>query len=80
MRELLDRHLGDGLARPRRRSRHLGAASTAIPDEELWAVRGRQRAEFVDYVRGKSVLDRLGRGEPRQLRRGGGRARSTRTC
>jgi starch phosphorylase len=64
MRELLDRHLGDGWLD--------GAADPAtwagvddISDEELWAVRSRQRAELVEYVRSKSVLDRLGRDEPR---------------
>jgi glycogen phosphorylase len=64
MRELLDRHLGEGWLD--------GAADPAtwtgvddISDEELWAVRSRQRAELVEYVRSKSVLDRLGRDEPR---------------
>jgi glycogen phosphorylase len=64
MRELLDRHLGDGWLD--------GAADPAtwsgvddISDEELWAVRSRQRAELVEYVRDKSVVDRLGRDEPR---------------
>jgi glycogen phosphorylase len=64
MRELLDRHLGAGWLE--------GAADPAtwngvddVSDEELWAVRSRQRAELVEYVRSKSVLDRLGRDEPR---------------
>ena len=64
MRELLDRHLGEGwldhAADP-----ETWAGVDTISDEELWAVRSRQRAEFVEYVRGKSVLDRLGRDEPR---------------
>ena len=64
MRSLLDRHLGDGwldhAADPA-----TWAGVDGISDQELWAVRSAQRAEFVDYVRSKSVLDRLGRDEPR---------------
>src|SRR5215210_7359537 len=64
MRSLLDRHLGEGWID------HAADPATwtgvdGIPDEELWAVRSQQRAEFVEYVRSKSVLDRLGRDEPR---------------
>jgi starch phosphorylase len=64
MRELLDRHLGAGWLE-RAADPATWAGVEGIPDEELWAVRSRQRAEFIDYVRGKSVLDRLGRDEPR---------------
>jgi glycogen phosphorylase len=64
MRSLLDRHLGAGwldhAADPA-----TWAGVDGIPDEELWAVRSAQRAELVDYVRTKSVLDRLGRDESR---------------
>src|SRR5918995_2934646 len=64
MRALLDRHLGD-----RWLTRAADPATWApvreIPDEELWAVRGEQRAAFVDYVRAKSTVDRLGREDPR---------------
>ncbi len=35
-----------------------------IPDELLWAVRCRLRQELVEYVREKSIWDRLSRGEP----------------
>jgi starch phosphorylase len=35
-----------------------------IPDEELWATRNRLRSELVDFVRERSVLDRLARNEP----------------
>ena len=64
MRALLDRHLGEGWIE------HAADPATwagvdAIPDEELWAVRSEQRAALVDYVRVKSVTDRLGRDEPR---------------
>jgi starch phosphorylase len=64
MRELLDRHLGEGWL-DRAADPATWAGVDGIPDEELWAVRCRQRTEFVDYVRSKSVLDRLGRDEPR---------------
>jgi glycogen phosphorylase len=62
--QLLDRYLGEGWLR---RSADPGTwrGVDDIPDEELWAVRGAQRAALVDYVRGKSVIDRLGRDEPR---------------
>src|SRR5215204_5212519 len=64
MRALLDRHLGDGWLE------HAADPGTwarvdGIPDEELWAVRSAQRADLVAYVRAKSVVDRLGREEPR---------------
>ena len=53
-----------GLAGPRRRPGDLGAVDD-IPDAELWAVREQQRAELIDYVRDRAVVDRLGRDEPR---------------
>jgi glycogen phosphorylase len=65
MRELLDRHLGpDWMARSA--DPETWATVDAIPDEELWEVRARQRAELVAYVRRKSVADRLARTESRQ--------------
>jgi starch phosphorylase len=39
-------------------------AIDSIPDEELWSVRCRLRQQLVDYVRERSVWDRLSRGEP----------------
>ena len=60
VRELLDRHLGeDWLNRA-------GDPATwepvdAIPAAELWDVRCRQRAQLVDYLRRRSVADRLAR-------------------
>jgi starch phosphorylase len=63
MRALLDRHLGgDWLLRAADPATWAGVA--AIPDEELWAVRREQRRAFVEYVRLKSMSDRLGRDEP----------------
>ena len=35
-----------------------------IPDAELWAVRNQLRRRLVEYSREKSIVDRLGRGEP----------------
>jgi glycogen phosphorylase len=64
MRTLLGRHLGDGWL-DRAADPASWAAVDGISDEELWAVRCEQRASLVDYVRTKSVTDRLGRDEPR---------------
>jgi starch phosphorylase len=62
MRELLDRHFGerwfDGGADPR-----TWAQLDQIPDPELWAVRERQRAQLIEFVRGRSITDRLSRGD-----------------
>ncbi len=46
------------------------AAVDAIPDEELWAVRERQRAELVSFISRRSVTDRLARGDVREYVRG----------
>jgi starch phosphorylase len=64
MRALLDKHLGEGWVR------HAADPATwqgvdDIPDEELWAVRNQQRAEFVAYVSDRTVAYRLARGDPR---------------
>jgi glycogen phosphorylase len=62
MRRLLDRHLGrDWLA-------HAGdperwAAVEDIDDAEVWATRQELRRDLVEFVRERSLLDRLGRGE-----------------
>ena len=64
MRALLDRHLGEGWL-----SRATDPATWApvqdIPAAELWAVRREQRAQLIDYVRHRAVIDRLARDEPR---------------
>jgi starch phosphorylase len=65
MRELLERHLGEGWME-RAADPETWAAVDDIPDAELWAVRSRQRAELVEYVRSKSIADRLARSEPRE--------------
>jgi starch phosphorylase len=40
-------------------------AAQRIPADELWATRHRQRSELVEFVRARSVADRLGRGDLR---------------
>jgi starch phosphorylase len=62
MRALLDRHLGeDWLGRADDRA--TWEAIDAIPAAELWDVRRRQRAELVDFLRDRSVSDRLARND-----------------
>ena len=65
MRALLDRHLGaawtERLADP-----ETWAAVDGIGDDELWAVRRRQRERLVELVRDRAPLDRLTRGEARE--------------
>ena len=53
------------LARSRGRPGDVGAASTRSPTRSCGPCAAEQRAALVDYVRGKSVTDRLGRDEPR---------------
>jgi starch phosphorylase len=65
MRRLLDRHLGEHWLR-RAADPATWAALDAVPDTELWAVRNQQRAELVGFVRDRSVVDRLARGEVRE--------------
>ena len=62
MRALLDRVLGPDW-RAHAADPRWWEAIDAIPDAELWQVRRALRAELVDYVRGRSVTDRLARGE-----------------
>ncbi|RIK99765.1 MAG: alpha-glucan phosphorylase [Proteobacteria bacterium] len=64
MRELLDRHLGEGWE-ARCDEDATWRAFDAIPDGELWAVRSRLRAQLVEIVRDRATTDRLARGEPR---------------
>jgi starch phosphorylase len=62
MRALLDRHLG--VDWPTRQSDPgLWEGLAAIPDAELWEVRCQQRRQLIDFVRERSILDRLSRGE-----------------
>ena len=65
MRELLDRHLGAGWL-DRATDPATWEPLERVGDDELWAVRNRQRRDLVDYVRDRSVADRLSRDEPRE--------------
>jgi starch phosphorylase len=62
MRALLDGHLGEGWL-DRASDPETWAPVDAIPDEDLWAARNEARRLLVDYVKVKSVQDRLLRGE-----------------
>jgi glycogen phosphorylase len=62
MRGVLDRHLGDGWCERAADPRTWDPVD-AIPGDELWAARAAQRAELVAYVRRRSPIDRLGRGD-----------------
>jgi glycogen phosphorylase len=60
LQELLDRRLPRGW---RQGDAASWAAVEGIPDGELWAVRNALRAQVVQYVRRKTIADRLARGE-----------------
>jgi starch phosphorylase len=62
MRGLLDRHLGEDWLR-RAADPATWEPVADIPDGELWAVREVQRAQLIDFIRGRSVADRLARGD-----------------
>jgi starch phosphorylase len=62
LRALLDRHLGDEWVERAADPETWGPVD-AIPDEELWAARNDARRQLVEYVKTKSVQDRLLRGE-----------------
>jgi starch phosphorylase len=64
MRRLLDRHLGEGWGIVADDPARFEAID-AIPAEDLWAVRSEQRRLLVEFVRERSVLERLSRGEAR---------------
>jgi glycogen phosphorylase len=64
MRELLDRHLPEGWCR-RSADPEVWAAVDQIPARELWETRCAQRAGLVEFVRSRSVKDRLVRGDLR---------------
>jgi starch phosphorylase len=65
IRELLDRHLPEGWCE-RADDPGVWAGVDAIPAGELWDARCRQRTELVAYVAGRSVDDRLVRGDLRE--------------
>jgi starch phosphorylase len=59
----LDRHLGEGW-RANQTDPKTWARVDDIPDEELWTVRAGLRTALIDYVRDRTVADRLAREEP----------------
>jgi starch phosphorylase len=65
MRELLDRHLGEGWLE-RADDPATWADVDAIDDADLWAARRTQRAELVRWARERSTTDRLGREDARE--------------
>ncbi len=64
MRRLLDTHLGAGWMQ-RGDDPETWRALDGASDEELWAVRTEQRDRLVQFVRERSTLDRLSRGDSR---------------
>jgi starch phosphorylase len=62
MRALFARHLGEGWE-ARADDAVTWSPIPEIPDEEIWSVRNALRAALVAYVRDRSVIDRLSRGE-----------------
>jgi starch phosphorylase len=68
-RELYDRHLGDGWER-RAGDRRTWEPVSSIPNAELWHARCVARERLIAYVRQKSELDRLQRGEQLEYVRG----------
>jgi starch phosphorylase len=62
MRALLDRRLGPGWAA--KDGDDVWARLDDVTDDELWAVRTELRTRLVEYIRTKSIADRLARGEP----------------
>jgi glycogen phosphorylase len=63
MRELLERHLGEGWER-RSADPATWEKLDAIPDAAFWEARRRLRARVVESVRDRATQDRLARGEP----------------
>jgi starch phosphorylase len=64
MRELFDAHLPEGWLQ-RQDDPGVWAAINAVPDGDLWGARGQQRSDLVEFIRSRSVADRLGRGDLR---------------
>ena len=62
IRATLDRHLGEGW-QERAADPATWEAVDAIPAAELWEARVRQRTELVEYLRSRSVADRLARND-----------------
>ena len=65
MRALLDRHLGEGWM-DRAADPATWDGLHDVDDADLWAARREQRAALVTWARERSMVDRLGRDEPRE--------------
>jgi starch phosphorylase len=65
MRELLDRHLPEGWCQ-HASDPEVWAGVQRIPFADLWAVRCRERAQLVDFLRARSISDRLARDDLRE--------------
>ena len=65
MRTLLDRHLDEGWM-DRAADQAAWDGLYNVDDAELWAARREQRAALVSWARERSMVDRLGRDEPRE--------------
>jgi starch phosphorylase len=65
MRALLDRHLGEGWM-DRAADPATWDGLYNVDDADLWAARREQRAALVSWARERSMVDRLGRDEPRE--------------
>ena len=65
MRALLDRHLGEGWM-DRAADPATWDGLDDVDDADLWAARREQRAALVTWARERSMVDRLGRDEPRE--------------
>ncbi len=73
MRELLDRYLPEDWC-AHAADPAVWSAVDRIPAEELWAMRRRQREALVEFIRGRSVADRLLRSDVRDYVEGAYRA------
>ena len=73
MRRLLGAHLGEDWATRASEGEALEAID-AIPAAEIWAVRTEQRRLLVEFVRDRSTMDRVSRGEPRHYAEAAARA------
>ncbi len=73
VRTLLDRHLGEGWL-SRAADPATWAAMDGISDQELWDARNLQRAAMVEFVRDRSMADRLARGETHEYVQAAARA------
>jgi starch phosphorylase len=65
VRALLDRHLGEGWM-DRAADPATWDGLDDVDDADLWAARREQRAALVTWARERSMVDRLGRDEPRE--------------